>query len=254
MPPTERWPFRPDHALLLRLRDEPLLVRLGREPEHDVHHRAALLLDRAAVERAVRVDGAVEPRRLLAVPRLDRRRARRAPSARRARCGSGRCRTSAACCRATCSRRACGAGRSSGCPCGPASTSSFATITTTTPEGPMFFCAPGVDEPEARDVERAPEEVARHVGDERRAGDRGERARRVDLELHAVDGLVRGDVHVRRARGRPSPRRAAARGRSSSPCRRPCRSSRRRATAPPSMAVATFASASAFSPQAPVTT
>ena len=111
--------LQPDHPALLRLRDERLLLRLGREPEDDVHDRAALPLDRAAEEPGVRVDDARRaspPSRGCGPPS---RRGRPRPSARRGRCGPCRRRRSAACCRATCSPRACGTGRSWGCPCAP---------------------------------------------------------------------------------------------------------------------------------------
>ena len=57
---------------------------------------------------------------------------------------------------------------------------------------------------EAR-IELAPQEVARHIAHHRRAAEVGERRARGDGELHTVDRLVAGQVHVRRGRTAQGP-------------------------------------------------
>ena len=78
----------------------------------------------------------------------------------------------------------------------PFSTSSFDDDGDHDAGGADVLLGAGVDDAEPRHVEGAPEEVARHVGDERRRPGAGVGARRIHVELDAVDGLVRGEVQV----------------------------------------------------------
>src|SRR4029079_11771960 len=60
---------------------------------------------------------------------------------------------------------------------------------------PQVLLRPGVDEGEARDVRRPPEEVRGHVRDQR------DRAHvRPGMPLRAEDGVVAGDVDIGRLR------------------------------------------------------
>ena len=195
MPAHRAVPLQADHAALLRLGDELLLERLGGEPEDHVHHRPALPLDRGSVEGRVRVDGAVEARRLLAIESLHGRQAAEPLQpgehvADHVDAEGGR---------RVVERLVLGVG--------PELEDLGDVLPTLLDEllrhdgdhdarGADVLLGAGVDDAEPRHVEGAPEEVTRHVADERNRTGARVGARGLDVELHAVDGLVGGEVEV----------------------------------------------------------
>src|SRR5579883_563834 len=181
--------FEADHAALLRFGDELGFERLGREAEHDVHHAAARALDGAAVEAGAGVDGAVEELRLLLVPALDLREAadlldprehvadevdaeRRGRVVERLVLGVDAVLEDL--------REVLAAALEELVPGDADDDAARADV----------LLGAGIDEREGADVERAPEEVARHVADERGGAGVGEGGLRREVPLDAVDGLV----------------------------------------------------------------
>ena len=188
-------PFQPHHAGLLRLRDELLLqLRPGKAEDH-VHHRPALPLHRRPVELRILVDDPIEARRLLPVHLLDLGEAALAFKP----CQDVPYHVDAEGGRGVVERLVLrvGAELEDLGDVLPPLLHQFLRNDDHHHSGRAdVLLGSGVDHAELRDVEGPPEEVARHVGDQRHGAGVGEAPGAVDIELHAVYGLVRGDVQV----------------------------------------------------------